>query len=107
MEVVKWINILFQVLSGIAACIPLAIELVAVVRKLMKEKRWSEMVIHTFDLMADAEAKFERGAERKEYVMDALKLIAQKIHYDYDEEAQQKISDMIDAVCGLSKEINK
>ena len=107
MEVVKWINILVQILSGIAAFIPLVIELVAVVNKLIREKRWNEMVIHTFDLMADAEQKFERGAERKEYVMDALKLIAQKIHFNYDEESERKISEMIDAVCGLSKEINK
>lgn len=107
MEVVKWINILVQILSGVAACIPLVIELVAVVNKLIKEKRWNEIVIHTFDLMADAEEKFERGAERKEYVMDALRLIAQKIHFNYDEEAERKISEMIDAVCGLSKEINK
>ena len=107
MEVVKWINILVQILSGVAACIPLVIELVAVVNKLIKEKRWNEMVIHTFDLMADAEEKFERGAERKEYVMDALRLIAQKIHFNYDEEAERKISEMIYAVCGLSKEINK
>ena len=88
MEVVKWINILVQILSGVAACIPLVIELVAVVNKLIKEKRWNEMVIHTFDLMADAEEKFERGAERKEYVMDALRLIAQKIHFNYDRYTQ-------------------
>jgi len=107
MEVVKWINILVQILSGVAACIPLVIELVAVVHKLIQEKRWNEIVIHTFDLMADAEAKFERGAEKKSYVMDAIKMLAQKIHFNYDEEAERKVSEMIDAVCGLSKEINK
>jgi len=107
MEVVKWMNIIIQILSGVAACIPLMLKLISVVKELLRQKRWNEMVIHTFDLMADAEQKFERGAERKEYVMDALKIIAQKINFDYDEEAERKISEMIDAVCGLSKEINK
>lgn len=107
MEVVKWMNITIQILSGIAACIPLVIELISVVNKLVKEKRWNELVIHTFDLVAEAEQKFEHGAERKEYVMSELKLIAEKIHFNYDEETEHKISDMIDAVCSLSKEINK
>ena len=39
--------------------------------------------------------------------MDAVADAAKSISYNYDEEAKAKMSDMIDAMVGLSKELNK
>ena len=106
MEVVKWINVIISILSGISVCIPLALSLIAFVKKVSAEKKWNVLVSNVLQLMMKAEKDYERGVEKKEYVMNAIKTIADQIGYNFDAEAEKKVSEMIDEICKMAKVVN-
>lgn len=94
------LNLIISILSGIAVCIPLGIQLAHAIEKLVKERNWSKIVQETLRFMTLAEVKYETGAERKEWVLAMVKEAADSIHYDVDMDA---ISKMIDDICSASK----
>lgn len=99
----EWINYAVSVLSGLAVAIPLVVKLVEYVRKAVKEKNWNQVLKLVMDLMAEAEKKFETGAEKKEYVLALVKASADSINYDIDTNA---IGELIDSLCDMSKVVN-
>lgn len=99
----EWMRLIVSVLSGLAAAIPLVIQLVKYVRKAIQEKKWPEVVKLVTSYMERAETMFERGADRKEWVMAMVKASADTIDYDLD---MDKISDLIDSLCDMSKVVN-
>lgn len=102
----SWVEIVVSILSGLAVCIPLVVQLVNVVRASVKEKNWSQIVTIVLDLMKQAETLFAEGAARKAWVMAGVESAAKSINYNYDEVAKQKVSDMIDAICATAKIVN-
>lgn len=63
-------------------------------------------VTHNFldtSYMERAETMFEKGADRKEWVMAMVKASADTVKYDLD---MDKISDLIDSLCDMSKIVN-
>lgn len=102
----SWIEVLklvAAIASGLAAAIPLAIQLVKYVKQAVKERNWPVVLQKVMDMMEVAETKFEDGAERKEWVLAMLKVSADGINYDVDYDA---IADMIDRLCAMSKIVN-
>ena len=102
----SWVDIVVSILSGLAVCIPLVVQLVNAVRASVKEKNWSQIVAIVLDLMKEAETLFPDGATKKAYVMASVESAAKSINYNYDEVAKQKVSDMIDAICATAKIVN-
>ena len=102
----SWVEIVVSILSGLAVCIPLVVQLVNVVRTSVQEKNWSQIVAIVLDLMKQAETLFAEGAARKAWVMAGVESAAKSINYNYDEVAKQKVSDMIDAICATAKIVN-
>ena len=98
-----WIQAIISILSGIAVLVPLMIKLIQFVQAGIKEKNWSQVLKLVMNLMADAEEKFDTGAEKKEWVLGQLKALAGTINYDVDWDV---ISEMIDKICDASKIIN-
>lgn len=99
----RWVEYVVAILSGLAAVIPLAIQLVKYVKQTVKERNWAQVMNKVIDLMEVAETKFKEGAERKEWVLAMLKASADSINYDIDYDA---IGEMIDTLCDMSKIIN-
>lgn len=99
-----WIQAIISILTGIAILVPLMIKLVQFIQASVKEKNWNQMLKLVMNLMADAEEKFEKGAEKKEWVMGQLQAMAGTLNYDIDWDV---VSDMIDKICDVSKELNK
>lgn len=99
----NWVNIVVSILSGMAVLIPLVVKLVEYVQKATKEKNWSSMLQLLMNLMAEAEKKFQYGADKKEWVLGELRAIANTLNYEIDWEV---ISEMIDALCEMAKEVN-
>lgn len=99
-EVLKYIA---AIASGLAATIPLVLQLVKYTKQAIKEKNWAVVLNKVMKLMETAESKFNDGAERKEWVLAMLKAGADGINYDIDYEA---IGEMIDSLCDMSKIIN-
>ena len=99
----EWVRLIVSVLSGLAATIPLVIQLVKYVRKTIQEKNWPEVVKLVTSYMERAETMFEKGADGKEWVMAMVKASADTVKYDLD---MDKISDLIDSLCDMSKIVN-
>lgn len=97
------VNIIVSILSGIAACIPLVVQLVKYVKQAVQEKNWNQLVTMVMKLMEEAEKKFETGADRKEWVMTMIKASSDSINYPVDMDA---ISALIDSLCDMSKVVN-
>ena len=102
----NWVDIVVSIMSGLAVCIPLVVQLVNVVSTSVKEKNWSQIVAIVLDLMKEAETLFAEGAARKAWVMAGVESAAKSINYNYDDVAKQKVSDMIDAICATAKVVN-
>lgn len=99
----EWIDILVSVLSGLAIAIPLVIELVKWIKAAIQEKNWQALLGLVTALMKEAEVKFANGAERKDYVMLAIKASADTINYQIDMDV---VSQLIDDLCAMSKIVN-
>lgn len=97
------ISLIVAVLSGLAACIPLAMKLVQYVQKAAEEKNWGQLLGLLVDLMEEAEQKFSEGATRKEWVMAMVQTSAEYIAYPMDTQA---LSDLIDSLISMTKTIN-
>ena len=103
MNVDQIVSTIVAILTGLAACIPLAVKLVQYVQEATQEKNWGMLLGLVVDLMEEAEQKFADGATRKEWVMAMVQVSAEYISYPMDTEA---LSDMIDALCNMSKIVN-
>ena len=100
----SWINLIIAILSGLITAIPLVIKLVQYIKQAVKSKNWSPLMQLVLNLMVEAENNYATGAERKKYVIDAIKAMEGTLNYDIDENV---IGDMIDAIVTASKTINK
>lgn len=92
-----------RLLVGLAVLIPLVIALIKYVKKATEDKNWNILVKMVLDLMVQAEQDYSTGAERKEFVMNQLKTLANTIDFEID---WDKVSDLIDALCEMAKEVN-
>lgn len=99
----EWLEYALAIISGLAAAIPLIVQLIKYVKQAIKEKNWAQVLEKVIKLMETAETKFEEGAERKEWVLAMLKASADSINFDIDYDA---ISKMIDTLCDMSNVIN-
>ncbi len=89
--------------SGMATAIPLIIKLAECVEKANKEKNWNQVLNLVMNLMAEAEKKFDEGADKKEWVIAMVKVSADTINYDINFE---QIGNLIDSLCAMSKNVN-
>ena len=96
-------NFIISIIAGLGAAIPLVLKLIEYVQKAVKEKNWGQLLNLVMSLMAEAESKFETGAERKEWVLAMVTASAKEINYDVDVSV---ISGMIDSLCAMSKQVN-
>lgn len=97
------VSLIVAILSGLAACIPLAVKLVQYVQKAAQEKNWAALLGLLVDLMEQAEQKFQDGATRKEWVMAMVQTSAEYINYPIDTEA---LSQLIDSLVDMTNVIN-
>ena len=103
MSIVEWIELVIIVLNGALVIFKLCQS----GAELFKEKQWNKLVDIMLDLMVEAEKQFTEGAAKKAWVLNELRVAAKSLEYDYNAEAERKVSEMIDAFCMASKEIQK
>ena len=103
----EWYEIVISILSGLVAVIPLVVKLVEMTVAYTKEKNWNRIIVMVTEYMTTAETMFEKGADKKAWVMEMLKTSAKVSNFDLTEENLEKISVLIDDLCDLSKQINK
>lgn len=101
-----WIDVIISILSGLAVTIPLVISLIKAISDAAKEKNWSKIVDITLSYMQQAEQNISNGASRKDWVISMVRESAVMINYDFNNEAEQKLSMLIDSICTATKHIN-
>ena len=97
------VNFLPDILVGLAISIPLVVALVKYVKKAIQEKNWNNLLKLVTNLMVEAEAKFDNGADRKEWVLAMVQASADTINYEIDIE---EVGKLIDNLCAMSKLVN-
>lgn len=103
MTVEQIVSVIVSILTGLAACIPLAVKLAQYAKQAAQEKNWGAFLGLAVDLIQQAEQKFNDGATRKEWVMAMVKTSAEYINYPVDSDA---LSELIDALVSMTKEVN-
>ena len=96
-------NHILSIISGILTCIPLVYKICQVISENVKAKQWNQIVSLVTKFMVEAEAKFETGAERKVWVMGMIEASANTVECPID---MDKVSELVDSLCALSKKIN-
>lgn len=99
----EYLQLIASIAAGLVTAIPLVIKLVEYVKKAIKEKNWNIVLNMVMNYMAIAEEKFETGAERKEWVLSMIESSADTVDYEID---MAVISNLIDNLCSMSKQIN-
>ena len=99
----NWVEMIISVLTGLAAAIPLAVQLVKYIVKARQEKNWSKVVNLVVALMQEAEGKLIEGADKKQWVLAMVKASADTIDFDVD---IGQIGDLVDSLCSMSKVVN-
>lgn len=102
----NWVEIIVSILSGLAVCIPLVVQLVNSVRAAVQEKNWAKLMEMVLEMMEQAEKMFKTGADRKSWVMAGVESAALICNYNYDAAAKEKVSAMIDSICAAAKVVN-
>lgn len=97
------LNLIIEVLAGLAIVIPLVIELIKYVKKSALEKNWNNLIRLLIDLMATAEEKFDNGADRKQWVIAMVQASANSINYPITE---KELGELIDNLVKLTKKVN-
>lgn len=99
----EWYEIIVSILTGLITAIPLVIKLVEYVKKAIQEKNWNNLLKLVMNLMAEAEQKFEKGADKKAWVISMIEASAKTINYEVDLE---QVGELIDSLCAMSKLVN-
>ena len=97
------LNLVIEILAGLAIVIPLVIELVKYVKRSVSEKNWVNLIHLVMNLMTVAEEKFDNGADRKQWVIAMVQASANTINYPISE---QELSKLIDNLIELTKKVN-
>lgn len=98
-----WTNLIVSILAGLATAIPLLVELIKYIKTAVKEKNWSKVVTMVLDLMKVAESKFDKGTDKKEWVLAMMKASADTINFDLN---MDEVAVLIDSLCDMSKVVN-
>ena len=97
------LELLIEILGGLAVIIPLVVKLVEYVKKSALEKNWNNLIRLLLNLIATAEEKFDNGADRKQWVIAMVQASANTINYPISE---RELGDLIDNLVALTKKVN-
>lgn len=102
----EWYEIIVEILAGLVVVIPLVSKLVSMTTSYVKEKNWNKIITMVTEYMVQAEKMYTLGADKKEWVLEMIQTSANVSNFDLTEENLLKISELIDQMCLLSKQIN-
>ena len=97
------LELLIEILAGLAIVIPLVVKLIEYVRKSALERNWTNLIQLVMSLMAAAEEKFDNGADRKQWVIAMVQASANAINYPISD---KELGDLIDDLVKLTNKVN-
>lgn len=103
MNAEKWVELIVAILSGLAAGIPLVWKLIQYVGQVIRDRNWTCFITTLMSYMSIAEKEFAVGADRKQWVMDAIDNTSDIVNYEVDAET---LSTLIEMLIQFSKQVN-
>ena len=97
------LQLLAVVCAGIATALPLVARVTRLVQELAQARNWGKAIGLVIGLMEDAEELTLSGADKKAWVMQGFKSMAEIVDYDIDDEA---LGNLIDQLAAMSKKVN-
>lgn len=97
------LNLLAMIFAGIATAIPLVAKLIKLVHQIALERNWGKALGLVMGLMEDAEELALSGADKKAWVMQGFRSLANLVEYDIDDET---LGALIDQLAAMSKKVN-
>ena len=97
------LNLIIEIMAGLAIVIPLVVELIKYVKKSALERNWTNLIQLVMSLMAAAEDKFDNGADRKQWVIAMVQASANAINYPISD---KELGDLIDDLVELTNKVN-
>lgn len=99
----EWIRLIVSVLLGLAVTIPLIVWLVKYVYRAIEVGNQSQVMNRVIEYIGLAEEMFEKGTDRKEWVLAMARISADTFNCKVDID---RISVLIDSLCSMSKVVN-
>ena len=97
---------IINALPAIAICLLLIVKLAQMVVESAKSKNWIQLVIMVVTYVAEAEKRISDSATRKEWVIGMIRASAATLDYTITESDWKKISDLVDVLCKMAKNVN-
>ena len=81
----EYIELIIAICSAISVIVPMAIKLYKTIKELVKEKNYTKILDIMKDAAGEAEQLFKDKAERRDYVLNILKVTCENLKVEYDE----------------------
>ena len=99
----EWLEFMVELLDILVVAVPLVLTLIVYIRKTAKEKNWGALVSLVIKLIAEAEEQFDKGSDKRTWVLEVAEASAKEIDYDFD---AKRVGELIDNFCEMSKKVN-
>lgn len=103
MDYIEIIQLIASILAGMAVCLPLVIKLIEYVKEAAKNKDYTKILRLVTKFCEEAELLFATGEERKKWVMNRVRDVAEIADYKIDMDV---VAQFIDDIVAASKLIN-
>lgn len=81
----NWIDLIIAICGAVSVIVPLAIKLYTTTKQLVQEKNYTKIISGIAEIAKEAEGLFDNGTERREYVLNILKVTSDNLGVPYDE----------------------
>lgn len=101
------IKLVLQCIITLSAVIPLIMALIRYVNKYRSKSGWDKLVQLVMDLCVQAENNFEKGSDKKNWVISMVQKLSSSIDYDISNDDLKKIELLIDDIIETANDINR
>ena len=102
----NYIQLIVLIFAALAVLIPLGVKLYRTSRDLVREKNWPRLVAALSKYMEEAERLFEKGADRRVWVLSMIQSTAEQLDYTLTEADMKNLGDLIDTLIEMTKVVN-
>ena len=100
----EYIDLIIAICGAISVIVPLAVKYYNAIKSLIKEKNYIKILDILRDAAAEAEKLYENGAEKREYVLNIVKVSCDNLKVEYDE---KRFDEELTKLIVATKEINR
>ena len=101
------IKLVLQCIITLSAVIPLIMALIRYVNKYRSKSDWDKLVQLVMELCVQAENKYKKGSDKKNWVISMVQKLSSSIDYDISNDDLKKIELLIDVIIETANDISR